>query len=71
VDPESGHPYYYHEENDESTYDRPASFQATVADPFASARSGPKVPAGVLSVRRDEAQKPVSALCSCAEEGIH
>ena len=61
----AGHPYYYHEESDESAYERPSGF-ATVADPFSSTRStkpsAPTVPAGVLSVRRDEDQMPVEKL---------
>ena len=62
--------------SDESTYDRPSEF-ATVADPFGSSRGGvvrgivspqqttattPSVPAGVLSVRREEEQLPVENL---------
>ena len=66
VDPDSGCPYFFCDASGESTYDRPAGFQ-TVADPFASASSNtvvatPATPAGVLSVRRDEDQKPVEVL---------
>ena len=68
VDPESGHPYYYHEENDESTYDRPKGFE-TVANPFASVRSsgnkrsdiGPRS-ATKMSARRNDEQLPVEKL---------
>ena len=62
VDPESGHPYYYHEESDESTYDRPKGFE-TVANPFASVRSSTDVgTAAKMSARRDDEQLPVEKL---------
>ncbi|GMH80022.1 hypothetical protein TL16_g08367 [Triparma laevis f. inornata] len=54
TDPESGHPYYYNSETEESTYERPEGFQTT-ADPFVSARkSSRKVlpSASVVSARR-------------------
>jgi hypothetical protein len=60
VDPESGHPYYWNEQKDESSYERPEGF-ATVADPFASARKVME-PAKVLTARRGEGQKPVENL---------
>ncbi len=72
VDYESGHPYYYHEESDESQYERPEGF-ATVADPFASARSSASAvsssnpipaPPEVLTARRDPNQLPVEKLNS-------
>ena len=68
VDPDSGHPYYFNEETGESMFDRPSGF-ATLANPFASTRStkssasaAPPVAAGVLSVRREEDQRPVEKL---------
>ena len=57
IDPESGHPYYYNEENDESTYDRPDNFK-TSADAFAEARrEGVMPPAEVLNSVRGEKDK--------------
>ena len=63
-DPESGHPYYYNETSQESTYDRPENFE-TSANPFgtpSSSSTSKLPPPGVLSVRRDEDQLPVEKL---------
>ena len=60
VDEESGYPYYYNAETEESTYDRPAGF-ATVADPFASVRGGVEGP-DKMSARRADSQLPVEAM---------
>jgi len=45
TDPESDHPYYFNEEIQESTYERPSSFVQTVADLFAEAREEGIMPA--------------------------
>ena len=51
VDPESGHPYFYNESTEESTYERPSGF-STAPNPFSSARSV-LPPASTLTARRD------------------
>jgi len=58
VDPESGHPYYYHEGTDESSYDRPEGFK-TSADAFIEARKEGVMPtAETLSSVRSEKEMP-------------
>ncbi|GMH53640.1 hypothetical protein TrRE_jg8793 [Triparma retinervis] len=64
-DPASGHFYYFNEETQESTYERPTVFVQTVADPFASAREEGIMPApDVLSSARPATQKPDEVLNS-------
>jgi len=58
TDLESGHPYYWNETTDESTYERPEGFQ-TNANPFASARGSIRqtlLPASVLTSRRSSTE---------------
>jgi hypothetical protein len=64
-DPASGHFYYFNAETQESTYDRPAAFIQTVADPFAAARDEGIMPAPeILSSARSAAQTPDEILDS-------
>ena len=73
-DPESGYFYYWHEETQESSYDRPANFD-TNANPFVSIMGTNKsmVPAQLLTARRKETQQPVERLnggwCKYYDEG--
>jgi hypothetical protein len=64
TDPESGWPYYYNEQTEESSYDRPEGF-ATSANPFGSMNADsarPSVPASSLSARRDRTQTAVERM---------
>jgi hypothetical protein len=62
VDPESGHPYYYNENTEESTYERPLDYR-TSADPFSAVKEkGVMPPAEVLASARSSTQKPVEKL---------
>ena len=55
-DEESGYDYYWHEESETSTYDRPDGF-STTQDAFASLRKGKKPEADILSSRRGVEEK--------------
>ena len=62
-DPDSGYDYYYHEEMNTSTYERPTDFIATVQNPFGTVNGDKaQIPSGVLSCRRDDGQKPAEIL---------
>ena len=60
-DGESGYWYYYNSIIDISTYDRPENFQTNM-NPFGNIKSNAKIPASVLTARRDANEKPVSVL---------